>query len=51
MSEETKFCDMVDCPERALVLISDGRNVCGLHAVGYQRDLADRMNRDGVTLH
>jgi len=51
MIEEKEFCDIVDCPNDATVIIGrDGKKVCYLHAIQYQRDLADRMNRKGDTL-
>lgn len=46
----TEYCDMVDCPEEALVLIPGEKHVCIIHAMQYQKDLAERMIREGTSL-
>lgn len=52
MIEETEFCEFVDCKERVVTIVGpEGKHVCATHAIRYQRDVADRMNRDGDVLH
>ena len=44
---ETEFCEIVDCPNRALIRVgSDMKFVCFEHAKQYQKDLAERVKRD-----